>query len=212
MLRITFIERVRRSIYNGQPSDDATITIGLVNNYLGDAIAYAAKANYKENIAVDGIGYVNNSFITTFKNVAITFDSTNIWKAQLPEIPVGIGTNGGVSTLELKDTSTAEISRSLVPMSESQRSFYKAMRPIPNKVLYYYEGRYIYMVTPITLHQYTANITMVSGGDSTDLYSELNVPPDYFPIMMDYLQKQLLLEKAQPLDATNDGQDFITTT
>jgi hypothetical protein len=131
---------------------------------------------------------------------------------QLPEIPIGIGANEGVSTLELKDTTSGEISRPFVALTESQRSFYKNIRPIPNKVLYYYEGRYIYMISPLLLSLYTANVTMISGGDSTDLYGDLNVPPDYFPLMMDYLQKQLLLEKAQPLDDTADGEDFIQTT
>ena len=76
----------------------------------------------------------------------------------------------------------------------------------------YSEGEFVYVISDIPLNQYTAQVTMVSGGDSTDLDSTLNVPPDYFPVMMQYLQQQLLLEKNQPKDVTNDGLDAQTTT
>ena len=103
MLVRTFIERVRRQIYNGQPTDDATITIGLVKNYLPDAAAFAAKQNYKENITLDGIGYINNSFYSKFTGIAISGGQNFLWSTTLPQIPLGIGTNEGISTLELRD-------------------------------------------------------------------------------------------------------------
>lgn len=211
MTRRAFIQRVRRQIYNGEPADDATITIGLVNNYLNDAIAVAAKANYKDNITIDGIGYINNSFYSRFSGIAITSDGNFTWRITLPEIPIGIGQNHGISTLQLLDDQN-NITRPLIPLSENQRTYFQGMQPIPNKVLYYYEGTYAYILTTLILTSYTARVTMVSGGDSSDLGSTLNVPSDYFPIMMEYLQKQLLLEKAQPLDSTNDGEDFTVTT
>ncbi len=86
------------------------------------------------------------------------------------------------------------------------------MRPIPNKVLYYYEGSIIRAKSTLLLNQYTANVTMISGGDSSDLDSELNVPADYYPIMVEYIRKQLMEERLAPVDSTNDGLDAITTT
>ncbi len=86
------------------------------------------------------------------------------------------------------------------------------MQPIPNKLLAYSQGKFIYVLSTIQLQQYTANVTMVSGGLSTDLNSELNVPADYHPIMVEYLKKQLMFERQVPVDVTNDGLDAITTT
>ena len=211
MTREQFIERVRRQIYNGQPSDDATITMGLVNNYLNDAIAIAAKSNYKENIAIEGISYVNNSFYTTFKGISVSQDERFVWKVQLPQVPVGIGANEGISVLQFKD-SNGNVSFPCIPISENQRTYFQGMRPIPNKVVFYYEGEFAYAISTIQLSQYTASVTLISGGNSADLQSTLNVPPDYFPIMMQYLQSQLLIERNQPKDVTNDGEDFIKTT
>jgi hypothetical protein len=212
MTRRQFIERTRRQIYNGQPSDDATITVNLVNKYVDDAIAFAAKTNYKEAIAIDGIGYVNNSFYTKFSGLSISPVGNFQWKMTLPQIPIGIGQNEGISTLELVDPDTGQVTRPFVPLTENQKTFYQNMRPIPNKVLYYYEGNLLYAISTLMLNEYPANVTMVSGGDSTNLDSTLNVPDDYYPVMVTYLQQQLMFERNVPQDVANDGADFIKTT
>jgi len=36
------------------------------------------------------------------------------------------------------------------------------------------------------------------------------VPDDYLIYATEYIQKQLLLEKSQPLDSVNDGTDYPT--
>ena len=86
------------------------------------------------------------------------------------------------------------------------------MRPIPNKLLAYPQGTYVYVMSTLILSSYTAQITMISGGDSTDLDSTLNVPPDYFPIMTEYLKTQLMFQRNVPVPVTNDGSDIIRTT
>ena len=212
MTRRTFIERVRRQIYNGQPASDATITVGLVNNYLNDAIAMAAKTNYTDSLKLEGIAYINNGFYTTYKDIAVIPDEKFTWKVSLPDFPVGLGYSEGISTMYFKDSDTNQVSFSVIWLSQNQRSYFENMRPIPNKLLAYQEGNSVYIRSTLLLNLYTAQVCMVSGGLKTDLDSELNVPPDYFPVMMQYLQQQLLLEKAQALDATNDGSDFVTTT
>lgn len=211
MTRLLFIERALRQIYGDFPNDDSAITNNLVNTWLEDAIAIAAKQNYKDNIQIDGIGYVNNSFYTTFKDISISSDSNFTWKGTLPQIPFGIGRNEGISTLQLKDSS-GQITRPFIPLSESQKTYYQGMRPIPNKILYYYEGEFIFMLSTLLLNQYTFNVTMVSGGDSTDLNSTLNVPSDYWPVMVEYIKQQLLFERNQVQDVQNDGLDAKVTT
>lgn len=212
MTRRQYIERIRRLIYGGMPSDDATITVGLVNNYLPDAIGAAAKSCYKESLQLDGIAYVNNSFYTKFKNLSVVADEQFVWKITLPEIPVGIGANEGVSTLIFKDAASNQLSYPVIWVTENQRSFQKGMRTIPNKLLAYPEGTFVYVESTIQLSQYTAQVTMISGGNATDLDSILNVPPDYFPIMQQYIFQQLNIEHNQPKDLVNDGEDFVKST
>jgi hypothetical protein len=52
---------------------------------------------------------------------------------------------------------------------------------------------------------------MISGGLDTNMQSELNVPADYFPIMFQYLQQQLTLQRNAPKDEVNDGVDVKST-
>lgn len=212
MIRKAFIEAVRRQIYGGQPPSEAAITINLVNNYVEDAIGMAAKANYKDSIAVDGVAYINNSFYTTFKSLAITEDEQFLWKITLPHIPLGLGTSEGVPTLVIKDYESRQISDNVVWLSQNQKSFAKGMRAIPNKLLAYSEGKYIYVMSTLILQDYTAQVTMVSGGNPTDLFSELNVPADYIPLMRDYLFQKFMAMRMVPQDVTNDGSDIIKST
>lgn len=206
MTRRGFIERIRRQLYNSFPVDEAVVTDNLVNNWMSDAIGLAAKKNYTDNFQLDGIGFVNNSFYSKFKGLTLTQDERYLWNLTLPEIPVGIGANEGISTIEFKN-STGTISYPGIPLSENQKGYARSMRPIPNKILFYPEGTYCYAITEILMDLYTANVTMISGGDSTDLDSLLNVPPDYFPVMVGYIQQQLMLERKQVPDLTVDGRD-----
>lgn len=212
MNRRTYIELIRRQIYGSQPSADAEITVGLVNKWLDIAIAAAAQQNYKGNIALEGISYVNNGFYTTFKNIAVTKDENFLWKVALPQIPVGIGENDGVPILVFKDAANNQLSQNVVWLTQNQRSFNSGRRQIPNKLLAYQEADYIYILSTITLSQYTASVTMISGGTSTDLTSTINVPPDYFTVIVDYLKAQLLFQRQMPQDVQNDGLDAIKTT
>ena len=206
MKRRTFIEREIRQLYNGFPTDDSTVTYNLVNSWLPDAIGLAARKNYTDNFQLDGIGFNNNSFYSKFKGITITADERFLWKATLPEIPVGIGTTEGISNVVFKD-SRSNVSYPCVLLSENQVAIQRQMRPIPNKILGYPEGGYLYIISSILMNNYTVNITMISGGNGNDLDSELNVPPDYFPVMTQYIQQQLMIERKAIPDFQNDGKD-----
>lgn len=211
MTRRAYIEQIRRLIYGGQPTDDAEITIGLVNSWLNQGIGIAAKQNYKENVALDGIGYINNSFYSKFTGLTITDAGNFIWKTTLPQIPLGIGANEGIGTMQLVDSS-GRITNPFIPLTERQKTFYQTMRPIPNKVLFFYEGKTLYAISTLLLNLYTCNVTMVSGGLSTDLSSELIVPDDYLPVVTEYLKQQLMFERNAPVDVQQDGNDLIRST
>jgi hypothetical protein len=204
--RRQYIEQIRRQIYGGQPSSDAEITVNLVNQWLNQAVAFAAKQNYTDNLKLEGVAYINNGFYSTFKGLSVSKDENFLWKVILPEMPVGLGTSDGVSTVVFKD-STGKISYPVVMMSESQKSFQRGMRDIPNKLLGYQEGNNIYVLSTILLSQYTVSATIVSAGLSTDLDSAMNVPTDYIPVISEYLQKQFMLQRNVVVDEKADGID-----
>jgi hypothetical protein len=207
MTRYQLIERVLRQIYNGQPSDDSNITYGLVNQWLNDAIGVAAKKNYTDNIQMDGISYINNSFYTTFKNLDIYAETVDnvTYRVDLPSIPVALGKDEGVATLQF--VGDKKTSQTAIPLSMNQVAYQELLRPIQNKIAYWIEGNNIYVKSSIPLTSYKATLRMVSGGDSTDLDSTLIVPDDYMPVVIEYIKGQLAFEKSRPIDTSNDGVD-----
>lgn len=204
--RFMFIKRVLRQIYNDQPSDDSNITTNLVNMWLNDAVGAAAKKNYTDNLQMDGVAYANNSFYTSFSQLSITSVSQFVYQLTLPQIPFALGHNEGIGVLQFVD-SNGSISDPAIPLSENQVGYYRNMRAIPNKILYFSEGLFLYAISTLQLNNYTGSVRIVSGGDNTNINSILNVPDDYKPIMIDYIKNQLAWERAQPRINTNDGTD-----
>jgi hypothetical protein len=208
MIRGAFLESILMEVYGQKPTDDAEITYNLVNLFLTEGIGTAAQAAYKGAIQLDGVGYVNNGFYTTFSGLAISQDSTDnlCYKFTLPEIPVGIANNMGVAEVRFK-SSDGFTSLPGIPLSMNQWGYFDSMRPIPNKILYLPEGKYVRTKTTIILTPYTATVKMISEGDVSSLDSELNVPPDYLPICRQYIIEKLLAQRSIPTDNVNDGQD-----
>jgi hypothetical protein len=134
-------------------------------------------------------------------------DERDLWKITLPQIPVGIGYSEGISTLQFKDSSGV-VSLPCIPLTQNQKTYFQTMPHLPQRVLFYSEGENVFVISSLVLSSYTASVTMVSGGLSSALNSTLNVPPDYLPVVIQYVQQQLLLMKQQPKDLQNDGQDL----
>jgi hypothetical protein len=168
------------------------------------------KLNYKEAVQLDGVGYVNNSFYTTFKGIAITQDEQFLFKIPLPQVPIGVGKNEGISTLRFKSTN-GEISKPVVWLTQDQLTYFQSLQQPTNKILAYYQGDSAFAMSTLPLNQYTATITIISGGDSTNLSSTLNVPDDFIPGIIDYVTKALMLARQQIQDNANDGSDAIRT-
>ena len=207
MTRYALIERILRQIYNGQPSDDSSVTYNLVNQWLNDAIGLAVKKNYTDSIQMDGIAYVNNSFYTTYTNLDIAAETVDnvTYSVLLPQIPIALGKNEGVATLQF--VGDKKTSQTGIPLSINQVAYIDNMRPIQNKILYWIEGKNIFVKSSIPLTSYKATLRMVSGGDSKNLESTLIIPDDYIPVIIEYIKGQLAFEKSRPIDTNNDGVD-----
>jgi hypothetical protein len=209
MTRKIFIERILRQIYNGQPSDDSSITFNQVNQWLNDAIGLVVKKNYTENIQMDGVAYINNSFYTTFTNIDITPEPVDnlTYSLILPAIPYSLGRNEGVATLQF--VGDKKTSQTAIPLSMNQVPYIEQIRPIQNKILYWVEGKNIFVRTTIPLSNYKATLRMISGGNSSDLSSTLIVPDDYVPMIVEYIKGQLAFERSRVIDQSNDGVDNV---
>jgi hypothetical protein len=209
MTRKIFIERILRQIYNGQPTDDSSITFNQVNQWLNDAIGLVVKKNYTESIQMDGVAYINNSFYSTFTGLTITPEAVDnvTYSVTMPVIPYSLGKNEGIATLQF--VGDKKTSQTAIPLSMNQVAYIEQLRPIQNKILYWNEGNKIFVKSTIPLSNYKATLRLISGGDSTDLTSTLIVPDDYVPMIVEYIKGQLAFERSRPIDQSNDGVDNV---
>lgn len=204
MIRNDFIEQVLRQTFGELPDDDSSITYNLVNQFVNQGVALAAKECYKESLQIDGVAYVNNSFYTTFSGIAIAADVEDfLYKATLPQIPLGIGRNEGIATVQFVN-SAGLVSYPGIPLSVNQVGYRKGIRPIPNKIMYWAEGGFLYAESTLPLFTYTAKIRMISA-ENTDLNTNLNVPSEYLPLVLEYCSKALLQERNLPKEMVPDG-------
>jgi hypothetical protein len=210
MTRYQLIEQILRQVYGTQPSDDASITPELVNQMINQGIGLAVRQNYKDAVQLDGIGYINNSFYTTFKGLTVTPEEQFVYKIILPQVPMGIGKNEGVSSLRFKD-SKEEFSKPVVWLSQDQVTYFQSLQAPTSKILASQQGSTILVYSTLILNQYTAAATIISGGESRELLSQLTVPDDYIPIIVDYVTKALMASRVQIQDNANDGNDAIRT-
>lgn len=207
VIRYELCERIQRIIYNGQAPDDATVTLNLISKYINDGLAIVAKRNYTDSIQLDGIAYVNNSFYITYRNLSITQNQEKNWVLELPQIPLGLGRNEGISMVQLVSNNNKP-SQTAIPLSQNQLGYVDSMKRVPNKIFYWNEGNLLFMQSPLILSNFKAVVRMISGGDSSNLDGVLNIPDDYISQIIDYVLKLLLVERQQPIQVTNEGKDL----
>lgn len=205
MTRAELIEQILRAVYGEQPRDDASITPNLVNLYINQGTASAIRSQLKDSINVDGVTYINNSFYFTYKGLPITQEENLLWKISLPQVPFGIGRNEGVANLRIKKDGKTSIDA--VPLSIAQKGYHYTMKKIPNRMLFYTEGKEAYVLSSVNLDTYTASVTMISTG-SNDPSSTVSIPDDYIPFVIDYAVKALVASRGLPKDNNNDGEDL----
>jgi len=207
MTRDFFIERILRRLYNGQPSDGASVTTNLANSYLNDAIAIATKLHYGENMRIEDISFINNSFYTTFRGLAISVGAEmGYFTAQLPEIPIALGKNESLPSIRL--VNGVSVSKPCVWLNVNQVNQYDNL-PQPFGIPVWNENSLLVFNSPklnLKVNGYTVTVRMVSSA-STKLSDQINVPSEYFQMMSDYVFQQLNTELMQPKDNANDGTD-----
>lgn len=205
MTRGELIEQVLRAVYGDQPRDDASITPNLVNLYINQGTAQAIRSQLKDSINVDGVTYINNAFYFTYKGLPISQEENLLWKVDLPQVPFGIGRNEGVANLRLKKDGKTSIDA--IPISIAQKGYHYTMKKIPNRMLFYTEGKEAYILSSVNLNTYTASVTMISTG-SNNPSTTVSIPDDYIPYVIDYVVKALVASRGLPKDNNNDGEDI----
>lgn len=201
--RYHICEMIQRALNAGFASDDTEVTINLVNQYLNSAVAFAAKAMFKESIQIDGIEDVQDAFYASFPNISISLDSTTgLYQATLPQQPAGVSRGWDIAHFMLITGSGKKIFAN--PISPTELVYLYEGESGCNEVYYFVDGATARLHSCQDITKYKANVRMIAT-QSSDLTSPMSIPDTALSIIIDYIAKTLGIQLSISYDTSEDG-------
>jgi hypothetical protein len=204
-------EQIRTMYYQGIPSDDAAYSLRYIAELVAQEVAFQARKNAFENSNAGETTYANDTFTSTFTNVAVSID--NLLKQKysvLPQIPTALPNNQeivSITPLGIKGRR-----RQIVLMKNKDKFMQDMLEPIRGFILAYIENGRLYYDN-IQEYMFDAvNITMLGAISTTGdlLDGELNVPKSVEIEIIDRIYQRLRQSKSIPQDVDNDARDLPT--
>lgn len=199
-------EQILTSYYKGVRSDDSSYSLKFVASMIAQEVAVMARKNAFENSSNGDVTYSNDSFTSTFKNVAVVVDPVTKEKySVLPSIPTALPNNQEIVSVAINKKN----SKTFIPIKTKDR-FAQAFLPCIRGVVYYYveDGKLFYDNADSFIF---ANVTlsMVGAAPSGNiLEAQLNIPKNYESEIIDKVLNRLLSLARLGQDLTNDGDSI----
>lgn len=201
--RYHICEMIQRALNAGMASDDTEVTINLINQYLNSAVAFAAKAMFKESIQIDGIEDVADAFYASFPNITISIDNTTgLFQATLPQQPAGVSRGWDIAHFMLITGSGKKIFAK--PISPKELIYLYDGESGCDEVYYYVDGSMARLHSCSDISKYKANVRMLAT-QSSDLTSPMSIPDAALAIIIDYIAKTLGIQLNMVYDNSEDG-------
>jgi hypothetical protein len=204
-------EQIRTMLYGGIPSDDAAFSLRYIAELVAQEVAVQARKNAFENSNAGETTYANDTFTSTFTNVAVTYNSTLKQNfSVLPQIPTALPNNQEI--VSITPLGIIGRRRQIVLMKNKDKFMQDMLPPVRGFILAYIEDGKLYYDN-IQEYMFTSvNITMVGAISSTgDLLSaNLNVPKSVESEIIGKIFQMLRASKGLPEDVMNDARDLST--
>jgi hypothetical protein len=204
-------EQIRTMLYNGIPQDDASFSLRYIAELVAQEVAVQARKNAFENSNAGETTYANDTFTSTFTNVAVTYNSTLKQNfSVLPQIPTALPNNQEI--VSITPLGIIGRRRQIVLMKNKDKFMQDMLPPVRGFILAYIEDGKLYYDN-IQEYMFTSvNITMVGAISSTgDLLSaNLNVPKNVESEIIGKIFQMLRASKGLPEDVMNDARDLST--
>jgi hypothetical protein len=204
-------EQIRTMLYNGIPQDDASFSLRYIAELVAQEVAVQARKNAFENSNAGETTYANDTFTSTFTNVAVTYNSTLKQNfSVLPQIPTALPNNQEI--VSITPLGIIGRRRQIVLMKNKDKFMQDMLPPVRGFILAYIEDGKLYYDN-IQEYMFTSvNITMVGAISSTgDLLSaNLNVPKNVESEIIGKIFQMLRASKGLPEDVVNDARDLPT--
>jgi hypothetical protein len=204
-------EQIRTLVGNGVVSDDFNFSLRYIAELVAQEVAVQARKNAFENSNAGETTYANDTFTSTFTNVAVTYNSTLKQNySVLPQIPTALPNNQEI--VSITPLGIIGRRRQIVLMKNKDKFMQDMLPPVRGFILAYIEDGKLYYDN-IQEYMFTSvNITMVGAISSTgDLLSaNLNVPKNVESEIIGKIFQMLRASKGLPEDVMNDARDLST--
>lgn len=202
-------EQILTTYYKGVRSDDSQYSLRHIASMVAQEVAFMARKNAFENSNNGDITYVNDTFISTYKNIAVSTDVTSGDKyAVLPAVPTALPNNQEIVSVSLGK----KTNKTFIPMRNKDRFAQSFLPCIRGTVFYYIEDGKLYFDNPENFQFNNLTVKMagaVPGGNILD--AQLNMPKNYETEIIDKVLNRLLSVSRLGRDNTNDGNDISNT-
>lgn len=199
-------EQILTTYYKGIRNDDSQYSLRHIASMVAQEVAVMARKNAFENSSNGDVTYINDTFITTYKNLSVLTDNVSNEKyCDLPATPVALPGNQEIVAVSLN----TRTNKQFIPIKNKDRFMQAFLRPIKGIVYFYAENGRLYFDNPENF-QFTKITLKMAGAlpSGNILDAPLNIPKNYESEIIDKVLNRLLTMSRLGQDLTNDGDSI----
>jgi hypothetical protein len=199
-------EQILSTYYKGVRSDDSSYSLKYIASMLAQEVAFMARKNAFENGNNGDITYINDTFISTFKSLAVATDAISLEKyIVLPSMPTALPNNQEIVSVSLN----RKTNKTFIPMKNKDRFAQAFLPSIRGVVFYYIEDGKLYFDNPENFIFTAITLKMAGALPSGDILdAQLNIPKNYETEIIDKVLNRLLSVNRLGQDLSNDGDSI----
>lgn len=199
-------EQILTTYYKGIRNDDSQYSLRHIASMVAQEVAVMARKNAFENSNNGDVTYMNDTFITTYKNVPVLLDNVSKEKyCDLPAVPVALPNNQEIVAVSLN----TKTNKQFIPIKNKDRFMQAFLRPIKGVVYFYAENGRLYFDNPDNFQFSALTLKMAGALPSGSIVdAPLNIPKNYESEIIDKVLNRLLTMSRLGQDLTNDGDSI----
>lgn len=197
------IERIRRHMANGFPSDETTLSSNEVLLHISQALSFNMVGQVYAGAKVEGLLDIAEGYLTTYSLSLTKEESTGYWYGDLPHPPVSLPIHTAIK--ELYFASSVDGQSDPIFLIKSRRVAFRRYLPLPNGNRAWVNGKTLYIASS-NGNPFTGKTLYVRMAKSrvTDITEDLNIPDDAIEMIFTSVTKKLAERFNIPQDVVKD--------
>lgn len=202
--RRMLIQRIRKHISDGYPSDSYTASERELMLYIDQAVAFQIVGLAYQNAKIEGALAVAEAFLITYNITTITQDTnTGYWFATLPQPPLSLPLGYSINRVYFASPGSGS-SQDAFPI-KAKRVGYRMNMPMPTGIRYWVESNTLWMAASNNFPLTGLNLyVQMPSARVDDLNAPMNMPDDIIQNVFDKVIAELINRYQQPKDVVVD--------